>query len=154
MGRSVSYPSNAAAVTFGTFDGEDEYDWLDLVDEFRMSLRHLFPSASREDEWLGREDHAVAGNGHALFGLSEYGGLVSYWMVPREDTYGDISPLSQAWCDRAAAKFEAAFGEMVKVGTFSNGGGVYGPKPGAGAPADNLDTNTGHLVINGLLTDG
>ena len=192
MGRSVSYPSGTAALTFGTFEDEPrecwdcegtgevssvetgietcstcggtgeiepDYfsrrdDWDYQIDDFREEVRRLFPSACRADDWIGREDHVLMENGHARFGVSEYCGLVSYWMVPREDYYGSVSPLSQAWCAKAPAKFEAAFGTLRKVGSFSNGGGVYAPKTPEDARPDNLDDTAGHLVINGLLTDG
>lgn len=156
MGRSVSYPSGAAAVTFDDIEEWDDWTWDDLVDAFRHQLGQLWPSVSEDDKWIGREDHVLASNGHALFGMSEYGGIVSYWMVPREwDGYlPDTSALHEAWCRRAAQKFDETFGSMRKVGVFSNGGGVYAPKTPHDRRPDNIDTDQGHLVINGLLTDG
>lgn len=152
MGRSVSYPTHATAVTFEHHDFEDEFDWLDLVDDYRYALKQTFPSVISDDEWLDREDHAVASNGHAYFGLSEYGGLVAFWMVPREDSHGYVSPLAEAWCASVAAKFEASFGSLRKVGSFSNGGGIYARRDGEPVGPDQFDTSP--ITINGLLTDG
>jgi len=122
MGRSVSTPRNATAVAYSHVDFDDDidddFDWV--VDNFQYEVRRVFPSARSCSEWLGREDHAVMENGHAYFGISEYCGLVAYWMVPKDDR-----PLAEAWCHKAAAKFEASFGDLRKLGTFSNGEAVF-----------------------------
>lgn len=103
----------------------DSYDTL--LDDFRDHLHYLFPSTVSEDKWLGDEDHVLASNRHALFGMSEYCGLVSYWIVPQEwDGYApDTTALSLRWIDQIADKFVAAFGELSKVGTASNGESFY-----------------------------
>lgn len=150
MARSVSYPSGAAAVTFGQIDLDDEFDWADEVADFRWQVRHLWPSAYATDHWLGREDRVVAANRHAYFGLSEYCGLVSYWLVPRDDT--GHPELSAAWCLQVAPRFVKEFGTLSKVGTFSNGGGVYERKDGAPVGPDQFEDKP--YVIGGLLTDG
>lgn len=150
MGRSVSYPYNAAAVTFEHLDIYDELDWEDALYDYRETLRNIFPSVTLCGRWIGREDHVVAENGHAEFGISEYGGLVSYWMVAKDD--GDNPGLSEAWARNSAATFEAHTGSLRKVGSFSNGGGVYARADGAPVGPDQFDTNP--ITINGLLTDG
>jgi hypothetical protein len=154
MGRSVSYATGSQVVTFkhlepvecehcdenNQIDGktcahcegsghveQDEFDFDMLIDDFRDHLKYLFPSVTSCDEWIGNEDHVLAENGLARFGMSEYCGLVSYWIVPKEaDYYGpDIEPLAKRWIDSIADKFVAAFGELTKVGSMSNGEGVY-----------------------------
>lgn len=109
----------------GYFENDD-FDMI--IDDMRDHLKHLFPSVTSCDEWLGREDHAVAENRLAYFGLSEYCGLVSYWIVPKESTYYDdryVESFANRWIDSIADKFVAAFGELTKVGSMSNGEGVY-----------------------------
>jgi hypothetical protein len=127
MGRSVSYPSEARVVTFRYLDIEepDDADWLwdYTVSEFRRCLRAMFPSVEPADDWIGREDHVLAENRLARFGMSEYCGLVSYWIVPRGDD--PQWSLATQWIDSIADKFVAAFGELTKVGSMSNGEGVY-----------------------------
>src|SRR5688572_16363822 len=118
MGRSVSYPPDAV-VTFGVFEGEDHFDWEDFADDFQWQVQRLFPRSYEADDWLGREDHVLMASEHAYFGLSEYGGLVAYWMVVRDDA--ERPGLAEAWVRRAGPKFEASFGSLRKVGTFSNG---------------------------------
>jgi hypothetical protein len=153
MGRSVSYPSNAV-VTFGNVEYNDDYAdyvWDELVDDFRSRLSEMFPSVRYVDDWIGREDHVLAENGHARFGMSEYGGLVSYWMVPQQDSYGAMSPLAEHWVDQATTKF-TKFGTLKKVGVFSNGGGIYEPINGHDPGPDQFDQKP--YVINGTVTDG
>lgn len=152
MGRSVSYPSNTTALAFDHVDWDDYGDVDDAIDDFRRAVKHLWPSARTADDWLGREDHVLAINGHAQFGMSEYGGIVAYWMVPRDDGYGTVSPLARAWCERAAPKFEEVFGSLNMVGRFSNGGAVYARKDGRPVGPDQFDTSP--ITIGGLLTDG
>ena len=47
------------------------------------------------EEWVDREDLAIAENGHAYFGVSEYCGCAAVWIVAKTDYYGD--PLAEAW---------------------------------------------------------
>lgn len=107
----------------------DGDDFDNLIEDFRSHLKHLFPSVVDADDWIDREDHVLAENKLARFGMSEYCGLVSYWIVPQEttDAYGnnETTALSERWIDQIADKFVAAFGELTKVGSFSNGEGVY-----------------------------
>ena len=70
---------------------------------------------------VGHEDHAILENGHCYIGVSEYCGLVSIWLVPK-DEYPD---LSQKWCDQIGNKFYNLFSEYKHVATFSNGEAIY-----------------------------
>jgi hypothetical protein len=109
----------------------DDFDCL--IDDFRDHLRTLFPSVVSADEWIDREDHVLAENKLARFGMSEYCGLVAYWIVPQDHytprgarfTWYDAPPLAERWIKSIADKFVAAFGELTKVGSMSNGEGVY-----------------------------
>lgn len=132
MGRSVSYPSNSTVVTFRHLDLEEQDDaqWIfdDLIDDFRSHLKTLFPSVQDADDWIDREDHVLAENRLARFGMSEYCGLVAYWIVPKDPNpySGDTNiALADRWIATIADKFVAAFGELSKVGNMSNGEGVY-----------------------------
>ena len=150
MGRSVSYPSDATVITFASWEPDfdetfqspedvfysarsEEYEML--IDDFRASLRAMFPSVVEADKWIDQEDHVLAENKLARFGMSEYCGLIAYWIVPNEYSGPDgtfyyssdrfIEPLSKRWVASIADKFVAAFGELSKVGSMSNGEGVY-----------------------------
>lgn len=136
MGRSVSNPSAARVVAYahlnyGDEDGEaisDELEFDSVVEDFRETLKSMFPSVEPADEWIGREDHVLAENKLARFGISEYCGLVAYWIVPAELGWEHdyvVHHLSDRWIDSIADKFTKAFGTLTKTGTMSNGEGVY-----------------------------
>lgn len=108
-------------------DPPEYYDFNELIEDFRQHLKTLFPSVEEADKWIGHEDHILAENDLALFGMSEYGGLVAYWIVPASEHYDFARPrqLEERWIKSIADKFVAAFGELSKVGSMSNGEGVY-----------------------------
>ena len=118
MGRSVSYAKGSIAIAYSYFESENEFDFV--IENMQQHAMSIWTSLSACDKWLGREDHAVLENAHCYMGLSEYCGLVSYWIVPKED-----NNLSKAWCNSIANKFKSAFGTINKVGTFSNGEAVF-----------------------------
>jgi hypothetical protein len=135
MVRSVSYPSGSL-VAFTVREGEDsdardfEYEWLrdDLIER----AKRLFPSLEPYDGWRGREDHILARNAFADFGVSVYGDLVAVWIVERDDgSYRDAdwqaarSSRARHWLRQIASRFEAEFGDYDCLGHFSNGVGVY-----------------------------
>ena len=137
MGRSVSYPTGAI-VAFATFDAEDledarfEFDWL--VGDLRRRRRagEAFPSLHEHDGWRDREDRILMRNAFADFGVSEYMGLISIWIVEREDgpyLYADWrtarSPRAQRWLEQIAPRFDALFGELELLGRFSNGEAIF-----------------------------
>lgn len=134
MGRSVSVASNSVHVEYAAFECEDEYDSADdfqwHLDDFAEAVCKAFPSASACDEWLGREDHAVAENSFAYFGVSEYCGLVSLWVTPKDDDYATSTGLRDHWIDSIGAKFTKVarncFSQpLTCVGRFSNGEAIF-----------------------------
>ena len=148
MGRSVSYANGAFAIayrdcnSFGYRDKDDEgnkienpkydefqgqLDWEYWIESLKEKAKHFFPSFTDCDKWVGREDHAILENRFAYFGISEYMGLVSLWLVAKDgDDYGDEQAgLRKHWTEQVKEKFYANFGDLVKIGTFSNGESVY-----------------------------
>ena len=148
MGRSVSVASGAFAVAYKDCsrlgyvtedeDGKelaepyyDEFlasdDWDDFIADCTGQLKKLYPSFTACDKWLGREDHAILENSFAYFGISEYMGLVSLWLVAKEgDDYGDEQAgLRERWTEQVGGRFEKEFSELHKLGTFSNGEAVF-----------------------------
>ena len=138
MGRSVSTPRNAVLVAFDDwFDGEYEdedtgetkyreaehWDWDDYKECLTERVKELWPSFEPCKKWLGNEDLAIMENSLAYFGVSEYCGLASIWMVPKDDD--SVVNLAEPWLTRASKKFNANFGSLYKLGTMSNGEGVY-----------------------------
>ncbi len=117
MGRSVSTPCGTAAVAFADTQF-DEFDW-EVVEPFTEDVLTRYPSAYAHDGWAGREDRIVARNAFAEFGVSEYCGLVAYWVRPRPDL--DRSDLADHWCAKIAHGFEEHFGSLRCLGHASNG---------------------------------
>ena len=132
MGRSVSYATGSTAIAYRSFDCEDEFDsefeFDYLIDWIRETAKTAWPSMTDCDSWLGREDHAILCNDLAYIGVSEYCGLVSVWLVDRENDHGDsfyygegTLNLCKPWCAQIAPRFHELFGEYRKIGTASNG---------------------------------
>ena len=120
MGRSVSYANNSLAIAYREFDGDcDSFQW-EVVEDTQEYGKSLWPSMSNCDKWIGSEDHAILENRHAYIGVSAYCGVVSIWLVPKED-----NNLARQWCESIKGKFLKSFGTLNKVGSFSNGEAVF-----------------------------
>jgi hypothetical protein len=133
MSRSVSYPHDAVVVAYDYLPVECEDDWEylwdDLLDYFIERCQKLWPSLVTVKEWIDRENMVVLENQHGRIGLSEYMGLVAYWIVPQEDEwYPQENGLHLHWCQQIADKFEEEFGTLYRVGAFSNGEVIYRKK--------------------------
>lgn len=131
MGRSVSVPREAIARAYTYIEEDDLQDFDFIIEDFQESVKSLFPSFVECDKWLGREDHAVLENNFAYAGISEYCGLVCYWMVLKqdvEDVESSSLGLAQRWACQVTKKFVDTFGTLIKLGTFSNGEAVFGSK--------------------------
>lgn len=108
-------------------NGQDAFD--SSIDYVFECIKTAFPSVVKDDKWLDREDHAIASNSFAYFGVSEYCGLVAIWVTPVEDR--DVNPaLQERWIDSIGPKFKEAVGgcfgtNLIKQGTFSNGEAIF-----------------------------
>ncbi len=147
MGRSVSTPRDAIVayydVTDQGYDWDDENDcvdydnycvfqakddWNHFKEWMVEKVKELFPSMSECEEWVGREDLAIAENQLAYFGVSEYCGCAAVWIVAKQDYYGNDNPLAEAWVNKISKKFHKNFGDFNRIGVLSNGGSVYEKK--------------------------
>lgn len=115
---------------------QDEFEYG--LEDFQRQILEAFPSASTCDELLDREDHAIAENRFAYFGVSEYCGLIAMWVAAKEGPwYGDPGweALRDRWLSQVQQRFRKAangcFGQgLYKVGTFSNGEAIFQPLSG------------------------
>ena len=135
MARSVSCADNSVHVEYATCDCEDSDDFQWLLEDFQAAILKAFPSATKCDQWLDREDHAIVSNNFANFGVSEYCGLVSMWVAPIDDDYPSSTGLRDRWIDSIEAKFQKiarnSFGQaLIKLGSFSNGEAFFQPVNG------------------------
>jgi len=136
MGRSVSYASGSEVVLYSYFEStDDEYmdqmNFDDCIDNLQASLIATFPSLMQSEEWVGREDRAFAENDLVYVGMSEYCGVVSVWVKPKEsDYYAYVQNFGPRFARQMENKLKKivkdVFGvRLSKMGTFSNGESVY-----------------------------
>lgn len=145
MGRSVDYLSNAMYKTFlhNVTDEDDSVDefiarenWQWFKDGLTELLNEVCPSldilTGKNVRWDGRETQIIAENNLCEIGLSEYCGLVSVSIrVIQDDYVWKYEPLAVRWIHQMWPKIEAKMLErygssmLRKVGSFSNGEGVY-----------------------------
>lgn len=138
MGRTVARHSRAVYTAFVDtmeFEGHWEYEHL-FLENVISSLQSRFPSFHDErdcDKWPEREVRRIAGNGHAIVTVSEYCGLSSLCLVPRDhhDSFGwrdeRRRALAESWCWSITESFRDCipYPVMIQKGTMSNGVGVY-----------------------------
>jgi hypothetical protein len=125
MGRSVSYPSEAEVVCYSHFTGEgeecgSELEFDLLIEDFRESVTAEMPGQWWEaDSWIGRENHVLMASNLFMAGMSEYCGLVAYWLVPvdTEDEGLEVEVERHA----GIARFRELFDNLRPIGTASNG---------------------------------
>ena len=142
MGRSVNYLNNAEVVLYFPFESEysenGEYDedlsqmnWDDLIVNLSASIRAKLPSYYKADGWDGRETKIILKNSLCNIGISEYCGLVSLSVAPKNNEYDE-------WHERFAIRHanqientlrkvleDLGLTSLRKIGTFSNGESVF-----------------------------
>lgn len=122
MGRSVSVPSEASDVAYASFecDCEDDASYLfqDAIGNLREIAMKKYPSLSKADRWIGRENHVVLENRYCSITVSEYCGLVAVAIVPSAGY-----SLSDSWCNKVNLQpLAECFGQALRsAGRFSNG---------------------------------
>jgi hypothetical protein len=125
MGRSVDYLSRAHKVLFLHPElGEGSWAWDDFMEDVTNLLQGSFPSLNESEDYDGGEVRIFLRNRRAEFGVSEYCGLVSISARPLECNQA----LGERWLDSIWPKVTelmAPWTPLRKIGTFSNGEGVY-----------------------------
>jgi len=139
MGRSVSYLNNAVIVLYFPFEGNEsneagEYDeflsqmnWDDMIDSLQCAIKRKLPSYYPTDKWGGREERIILENSFCSIGISEYCGLVSLSVAPRENDYANYSEsLAKHHANQIKGTLEKVLHDLGlknlrKVGTASNG---------------------------------
>jgi hypothetical protein len=143
MGRSVIYLDNAEVVLYFPIENEyneaGEFDedlsqmiWDDMIDNLTCEIKKRLPSYYEvKDKWGNRETRIILENSLCSIGISEYCGLVSLSVAPRENE-------SDEWHERFAIRHannikntlekvlsDLGLKNLHKVGTFSNGEAVF-----------------------------
>lgn len=112
---------------------DTEFEWNFYIKDFQSQMQKAFTSLQTCNKWLGREDRALLENTFCYVGISEYLGLVSMWVVPKEADYYNppgFKNLRDHWIDQIGQRFEeiahTCFGQpLKKLGHMSNGEGIY-----------------------------
>ena len=115
----------------GPQDFQSEWDYY--IEDFQSQMQEAFASLQTCNKWIGREDYALLENTFCYVGVSEYLGLVSMWVVPKEADYyspSGFESLRDHWIDQIGQRFEkvahTCFGQPLKLmGYMSNGEGLY-----------------------------
>lgn len=113
MSRSVDCLTGAQIVV---------YKYIYIVDWLRVSAPSLQECQRRDS----RETAIILENGLCEIGMSEYCGLVSISIRPKEEgnDYSNITGIATKWIESIRPKFEK-IGDLVKIGTFSNGEATF-----------------------------
>lgn len=135
MGRSVFVPNDALAVVYTlTSAVEDDYDadldaWNGEVGEVVAALQGRFRSLYPPDRrtHVGREGVVKLQNDLVRIGLSEYSGLVAWWVIAR---YDDVEALATKFTEHVESELQRAvsliYGERLEfVARASNGEVAY-----------------------------
>ena len=143
MGRSVNYLNNAEVVIYFSFDNDgDESDypadlaWDDLIDNLVFSIQKRLPSYEVcKNEWDNNETRIILQNRLCNIGISEYCGLVSLSVAPRNsDNLDSFDTFRDNFAVRHAKQIKHTLEGIVdlhtasrlnRVGTFSNGTGAF-----------------------------
>jgi len=114
MGRGIYYNHNAV-VTIHIDSSEwcEEEDqeffgpeiWRETMDTLLEAIEKRWPSFSKCDRWVGREEHAMMENYHAELVVYEYCGMTSIALVPRDDA--ESPELATHWCEQIATGLQA-----------------------------------------------
>ena len=107
------------------------YDYQCVLDYYQERVTELWPSFEPADSWVGDELHVIAENAHSIVAVSEYCGLISINLGAKYDRQAyfaddsELGGLGEHWRKQIADKFLSTFGEYAKLGTMSNGEGVF-----------------------------
>jgi hypothetical protein len=125
MGRSVSTHRHAVSTFYTPFDAEDSWEWDDFIEDIRYLLKEQFKSLHNCDRWVDREDRVILENRRGEISISQYCGLVAICIAPLDSD----DPLDCNWAWQASKGFQKVlnkhFEGFRKIGSFSNGEGVY-----------------------------
>jgi hypothetical protein len=133
MGRSVSVPTHAIATFYLKLPDEaiDEWEFVDMLDDFRNVIKSRYPSFEDDNTFVGREEKSILENEHGRIVIAEYCGLLSLSVVPDEHERNAYVELSRHWCEAIVPGLQAKLVEcfpdalLRRVATASNGESFY-----------------------------
>jgi hypothetical protein len=131
MGRSVNYLNNAEYINYiDTSSIEENWEWNDFVEEITNLIQNKYKSFSECNKWQGNETKIILENNLVNVGISEYCGLTSISIAPRQFRCyeKDNTALAINWINKVSNNMsemlQKYFDCYRKIGTFSNGESV------------------------------
>lgn len=142
MGRSVDYLTDAEYVIYFTLEhDEDEYNdfdllnmlWKDFLDSLIYEIKSVFRSYDTVEKW-DNETRIFLENQLCEIGISEYCGSCSLSIRAKEGEFytynSEKYPFAKRHAEQIRGKLEKALENsgatlLNRIGTFSNGVGVY-----------------------------
>jgi len=127
MSRSVSYLNNSEFIIyFDNYSIEEEFEWSDFEEDIKYQLKQIAPSLEGLKEvWDSNEVKIIMENGFCEIGISDYCGLSSVSIrVHQNIEEQSLINLAINWIYKILPKFKN-LSKLRKLGTFSNGEGVY-----------------------------
>ena len=136
MSRSVNYLNNAEVVLYFPFEYSDNSEdnilnWNDLEDNLKYEIKAKLPSYYISDKWDNSETKIILENNLCCIGISEYYGLVSLSVAPKNNEY-DVwyEQFSKHHALQIKKTLEkcidyVSLNRLHKIGTFSNGEAVF-----------------------------
>jgi len=133
MSRSVSHLNNAEVILYFPYDEEnnESFAWQDLKDNLINEITKYLPSFYASDKWDNRETLIILENNYCNIGISEYCGLVSLSTSAKNSDYNIyINNFGKAYANKIEKTLKKVLKNLGlsnynKIGTFSNGEGVY-----------------------------
>jgi hypothetical protein len=112
---------------YNDFFAQDE--WESFIDNIKYTLKGKFKTLYNSDEWEGRECHIILENQYAIVAISDYCGLASISVSCNYEYDGwddkNLTGLAERYTENVGAFIVEQFGEYKKIGSFSNGEGVF-----------------------------
>lgn len=135
MGRSVSYLSNSIHEVYFPSTCYDFLSFQDLIEDLRNDLICKLPSLKIADKFES-EDHIILENFHCEIAISEYCDLACLSIrvnkYINEYNWNDRNyiPIAENWINKIKHHLDKTIEDitghrLVKIGSFSNGEGVY-----------------------------
>lgn len=143
MGRSVSYLNNAEYVIYFTNEYvsncNDSWAWEDFIDNLKFEIKNKLKSYYNCEKWDNRETSIFLENNLCEIGISEYCELYSLSIRVKFDDYADYKEQAQIenfgkhHAEQIRNTLEKCLVEsgaelLNRIGTFSNGTGVFETK--------------------------
>jgi hypothetical protein len=135
MGRSImTYGESAVHFAHNIEDDFEGFEFSDMMEYIADQIAEKYTSFEnviQENKWVGREGRIILENQLIQVAITEYCGLaaVSFIIDPAAEEYNytalaqRLIPYIETYTTKLLKK--SGYGVLSRIGTFSNGVGVY-----------------------------